>query len=65
LEEACLLTCVASYRARGRDQSIVSQSLLSASVTYAGSTVNTGIGRGGGIIPDNAVALLDLFRRWS
>jgi hypothetical protein len=65
LEEACLLTCVASYRARGRDQNIVSESLLSASVTYAGSTVNTGIGRGGGIIPDNAAALLDLFKRWS
>lgn len=65
IEEACLLTCVATYRAKGRDPGIASESLLNASVSYVGSTVNTGIGRGlGGIIPDPAVALLAPFRRW-
>jgi hypothetical protein len=65
LEEACLLTCVAMYRSRGRDQSVLSESLLSASRTYAGSTANTAIGRGlGGIIPDAVVPQLDRFKRW-
>ncbi|GEL75205.1 hypothetical protein [Myxococcus virescens] len=64
LEEACLLTAVASYRAKGRDPSIVSQSLLSASVSYAGSAVNTAIGLGvAGIIPDSAAYMLQPYRR--
>ncbi len=64
LEEACILTAVASYRAKGRDPSIVSESLLSASVSYAGSTVNTAIGRGvAGLIPDAAAFMLQPYRR--
>lgn len=63
VERACILTVVADYLAKGRDPSIVSESALSASVTYAGSQVNSAIGRGaGGIIPDNAAALLSHYR---
>lgn len=63
VEEACLATCVAIYRAKGRDKSIISESVLSASVTYAGSTANTAIGRGaGGIIPDDVLPLLAPYR---
>lgn len=63
VEEACLRTCVAIYRSKGRDQSIISESLLSASVTYAGSTANSGIGRGlGGIIPDEVLPLIDKYK---
>jgi hypothetical protein len=66
LERACLLTAVGLYRNEGRNQDIVAESVMSASRTYAGSTVNTGIGRGaGGIIPDNALPLLEKYRRWS
>jgi hypothetical protein len=66
IERACLLTAVALYRNEGRNQDIVSESVMSASRTYAGSTVNTGIGRGaGGIIPDNALPLLEKYKRWS
>lgn len=66
LERAAILTVVSMYRNEGRNQDVVSESLMSASVTYAGSTVNTGIGRGGGgIIPDNAMPLLEPYRRWS
>lgn len=66
IERACILTAVALYRNEGRNQDIVAESVMSASRTYAGSTVNTGIGRGqGGIIPDNALPLLDPHRRWS
>lgn len=35
LEQACVLACATAYRARGRDRSITSESLLSASVAYA------------------------------
>jgi hypothetical protein len=63
VEHACILTVVADYLAKGRDQAIVSESVLSASVTYAGSQTNSAIGRGaGGIIPDNAAALLSHYR---
>jgi hypothetical protein len=65
LEEACIQTCVALYRQKGRDQSILSESLMSSSRSYAGSTSNTAIGRGlGGIIPDAVVPLLEKYRRW-
>jgi hypothetical protein len=64
LENACLQTCVSLYRQKGRDQSIVSESLMSASVTYAGSTVNSGSGRGaGGVIPDAVLPQLAPFKR--
>jgi hypothetical protein len=63
VEEVCLATCVQLYRSKGRDRSIISESLLSASVSYAGSTANTGIGRGlGGIIPDDVLPLLAPYR---
>lgn len=64
VEHACILTVVSDYQMKGRDQSIVSESVLSASVTYAGSQVNSAIGRGtGGIIPDAAATLLQPYRR--
>jgi len=62
LEQAALITAVSLYRSRGADRRIASEAVGDASVTYAGA--NTAIGRGeGGIIPDDAVALLKPYRR--
>lgn len=61
IEEACIQTCVSMYRRRGVDGSISSETLGAASVSYRGA--NTAIGSGlGGILPDNAVALLRPYR---
>lgn len=61
LERAVLLACVAEYRRQGRDPSISSESLLSASVSYATPSSD----KGGGIIPDDAATLLDKYKRWA
>lgn len=62
LEQACLLEAVASYRAKGRDTSISSEALLSASVSYR----DPGAARN----PESGLlleveALLKPFMRWS
>lgn len=62
LEQACLLEAVASYRGRGRDPSIASEALLSASVTYRNPT--------GARSPESGLlldveVLLNPFKRWS
>lgn len=62
IERACLLTCVDLYHNEGRNQQIVSETVMSASRTYAD---RTGEPSAGGIIPDNALPLLDKYRRWS
>ncbi len=64
LEMACVLTAVSLYRSKGADRRIASETVGDASVSYGG--VNTAIGRGaGGIIPDEAAAILEKYRRWS
>jgi hypothetical protein len=60
LERACLDTCVYLYRTQGRDPSIVSESLLSASVTYAQAGSEAG-----GLIPAHVLPQLEPFRRWA
>lgn len=62
LERAAILTCVSLYRNEGRNQDIVSESVMSASRTYADRTSTDSAG---GIIPNNALALLEKHRRWS
>ncbi len=62
LEQACLLTVVSLFRARGQDRRIASEALGDASVAYR--QINPAIGLGeGGIIPDEAMPLLAPHRR--
>lgn len=62
IERACLLTVVALYRNEGRNRDIVSETVMSASRTYADRTGSTSPG---GIIPEDALPLLDKYKRWS
>ena len=64
LERAVLLTCVSEYRSRGRNLSIASESLLSASVSYVQPGA-TDKGAESGIIPDAAAIILDRYKRWA
>jgi hypothetical protein len=64
LERAVLLTCVAEYRNRGRNLMVSSESLLSASLTYAqpGSSPKA---TEAGIIPEAAAIILDRYKKWA
>lgn len=61
IERACIQTVVALYRSEGQDRTIVSETVMSASRTYA-----RGTGAGDvGILPADAAQLLERYRRWS
>jgi hypothetical protein len=62
LEAACILTCVALYRGRGRDSALASETLGDYAAVYRGANAAIGTGAGG-IIPDAALPLLAPFRR--
>jgi hypothetical protein len=61
IERACLLTAVALYRNEGRNRDILSETVMSASRTYAAAP---GAGNVGILTPE-AAALLDKHKRWS
>jgi hypothetical protein len=62
VEQACLMTCVSLYRARGRDPQLSSEALGDYTAAYRGANAAIGTGAGG-IIPDAALPLLAPFRR--
>ena len=62
LEEAVVQTVVALYRRGGMDQSISAESMGAYSVSYRNPNSLIGLGQGG-IIPDQAAATLDPYRR--
>lgn len=61
VEEACIKTAVSIFRRRGSDGTIASESLGDASVSYFGA--NPSSGRMGHVIPDDALKLLEPYRR--
>lgn len=58
VEEACIMSVVSAYRARGRDLNVISQAAGGASVTFASAS------RPGAALPDAAKALLGSYRRF-
>lgn len=62
IEMACLVTATSLYRSRGIDRRIASEGLGDARVQYVTANARTGAGSSG-IIPDEAAALLQSYRR--
>jgi len=62
IEQACILTVTSLFRRRGSDRLVSSESLGDYSVSYRNPNSAIGLGAGG-IIPDEAMPLLEPYRR--